>query len=554
MKKIKKTKDPKAAKPEVDGWANITTGLGVAGKDKRESAVPEVDLMDYGSLGQLYRGSDLASRIVDLPAEDMTREWGDVRIPEDEELSEEVGEAMEDLDTDAAFLQAMKWKRAYGGSVIFIGANDGVADLSKPLNEDNLQSIDSLNVFDAFEARPLATEWQDNPVKPDFGQPTKYQLNPHIFAAQIKPLQEVHASRFLVFQGPLSNRRQLRNGGLGIAAGWGDSVLVRLVKHIRDYDQAWGGVSHLLTDVAQDVIGMADLANMLLADKKNTILKRLQMVQLSRSIVNATIVDKENESFERKGTPLAGVADILREEMDRISAACGIPTVVLFGVSPGGMNATGENDMQIWYDAVAAMQRRELKKNVKRLTKLVMLCKDGPTAGKLPESWSFKFRPLWQQSDAEKATTRLANAQSDQIYLAAGVVSTEDVAVSRFCGDEYGTDLNVDLDALEEREAQAQELSDATHEATVGNLTEHGQATPPKPAPVPPGKPVKDAASTVFKIKDRVRVKATGETGAILYAEAQGVQKLAVRMDSGANTVNERVLWLGAEELEYAPR
>jgi phage-related protein (TIGR01555 family) len=316
-------------------------------------------------------------------------------------------------------------------------------------------------------------------------------LNPHIFAPNLKPLQKIHTSRMLVFQGPLSNRRQLRNGAAGMAAGWGDSVLVRLAKHIRDYDAAWAGVDHLLTDVAQAIFKINGLANALMSDKDKTIIKRMQMINLARSVVNAALIDKDNEEFERKGTPLAGVADILRERMDRTAAAAGIPTVVLFGISPGGMNATGENDVQIWYDAVAAMQRREAKPQIKTLLKYAFLAKEGPAGGEEPEGWQWKFRSLWQETDAEKADTRLKNAQHDQIYHGLGVVSTEDLGQSRFGGDEYGMDLTIDLKALEDREAQAQEMADVTHEVTTANLQEHGQPTPPKP---PAGPPTKDAA------------------------------------------------------------
>lgn len=500
-----------------DGWINALSGLGDPRKDRKEGAVPTVDLMDYGSLGTFYRGSDLAARIVDLPAEDMTREGGDVRIADDEELAEEMGEELERVEADAAFLQALKWKRAYGGAVIFIGMNDGQSDLSQPVNEKAIKSIDSLTVFDAFEARPVPTTFQDNPLLPGFGKPQHYQLNPHVFAAGLVPLQKVHASRFLVFQGPLSNRRQLRNGAAGITQGWGDSVLVRLAKHIRDYDAAWAGVDHLLTDVAQAIFKINGLANALLADKDKTVMKRMQMINLSRSVVNAALIDKDNEEFERKGTPLAGVADILRGRMDRVAAAANIPTVVLFQISPGGMNATGENDMQIWYDAVAAMQRREAKPQAKQLLKYLFLAKEGPAKGAEPEGWEWKFRSLWQQTDLEKADVRQKNAQTDKIYHELGVASTEDIGTSRWGGDEYGMDLTIDLKALEEREAKAQEMADVTHETTVNNLNEHGQETPPKPVKPPMAKD--DAPA--LKVGDRVVItgkhpKAEGSAGDIL--------------------------------------
>lgn len=580
---------------EHDGWFNALSGLGDPNKDRREAAQWTVDLIDYPSLGTFYRGSDLAARVIDLPAEDMTREGGDVRIESDEELAEEMGEELERLGADAAFLQALKWKRAYGGSVIFMGINDGQNDLSQPVNEQNIKSIDALNVFDAFEARPVATDWQDNPVLADFGTPTHYQLNPHVFAAGLVPLQRVHKSRFLVFQGPLSNRRQLRNSAAGLTQGWGDSVLVRLAKHIRDYDQAWGGVSHLLTDVAQAVFKMDQLANALLADKDKAIMKRLQMINLARSTVNAALIDKDKEEFERKGTPLAGVAEILRESMDRVAAAAGIPTVVLFGISPGGMNATGENDVQVWYDAVAAKQRKELKPQVKQLLRYAFLAKEGPAGGKMPEQWNWKFRSLWQETDTEKADIRLKNAQTDKIYHDLGVASTEDIGTSRWGGDEYSMDLTIDLDALEERMAQDQERSDVEHEAAiesantmpsqsalnppaigrdpVGKESQMSGATyatkppagtnrgPPQkdwdeqvgPDPIPSPGPA-NAERTgipyrgIFKLHNRVMVKATKETGSIVAL----VDKVAVLMDVGANTLKETIRWFDADELTLA--
>jgi phage-related protein (TIGR01555 family) len=490
MAKKKLTPEPELDALANDGWVNVLTGLGQLNKDKRESALPTIDLMSYEALATLYRASDLAARICDLPAEDMMREGFDVRIPDNEEGAEEIGAYLDGLGAEAALEQALKYRRVYGGAAILIGANDGVSDLSLPLNEAGIRSIDYLNVFDPFEAR--ITEYQENPAKKDFGRPTMYQLNPHVMGAGLVPLQKIHASRILQFQGPLANRRQLRSAPNGINQGWGDSVLVRVAKEIRDYDQAWGGVSHLMTDLAQAVYMIAGLANALLADKDKTIKKRMQIINMSRSMLGAVLLDKDGESFERKGTPMSGVAEVLREKMNRLAAAAGIPTVVLFGISPGGMNATGESDMQVWYDKVRAAQRRHLKPQTEDLIRLVMLAKDGPTSGVEPDNYSIQFRPLWQMSDTEKAEVRNKNAQTDQLYLNMGVASTSDIAESRFGGDEYGMDLLVDMTELEAREAQSEELNTAQHEATVSNLEEHGSplppAKPPEPGKAPPSK------------------------------------------------------------------
>lgn len=509
MAKVKPESSPLRAVLDsltTDGWVNVLTGLGQLGKDKREGAIICADLLPYNSLAEFYRASDLAARIVDLPADDMLREGAEVRIPDDEEGTEAIDGYLEEREAEGKLIQALKWKRAYGGALILVGANDGSADLSVPLNEKAIRSIDYLNVFDAYEARPMA--WEENPAAKNYGEPVQFQINPHIWGAGLKPLQRVHASRCLVFQGPIVNRRQLRTAPSGVAQGWGDSVLVRCGKLIRDYDQAWGGVSNLLHDFAQAVYKIKGLGAALLADKDKSITKRWHMINMARSIINAVMIDKDEEEFERQTTSIAGVPETLLQFQARMAAAADMPIAKLFGVSPGGLGSSGASEDRSWFDAVRQKQKRELKPQFCRLAKLCMLAKDSPTKGTEPENWSVKFNSLWQQTDSEKAEVRLKNAQTDKIYHDLGVASTEDIGTSRWGGDEYGMDLTIDLDALEEREAQAQEMAEATHAATTTNLAEHGQPTPPKPAGTPPGKPpVSDRAARLNLALDNAKGK-----------------------------------------------
>ena len=470
----------------ADGFVNVATGLGVAAKDKKEQAVLSLDLMSYGALEILYRVHAMAARIVNLPAEDMFREGFEPTVKDDEEAEDELSELCEGLGVEAAMVTALKWKRAFGGSAILIGANDGQADLSKPLNEEAIKSIDYLNVFDAFEARPI--EFETNPTKAGFAEPTMFQLNPHVVGASVAPLQRVHASRFLVFQGELANRRQRVISAPGVVNGWGDSIFQRIARSVRDYEQSWSGVNSLMADYSQAVYKIQGLAAALLSDKDRTIKRRFQMINLGRSIIQATILDKDGEDFERKTTALTGVAEVQRENMNKVAAEAGIPVTVLFGISPGGLNSTGESDLTIWYDMVVAMQRKEANPPLKRLLKLMLLSKDGPTSGKLPEKFGVKFPSLEQQSPKEQAETRKIIAETDQAYLNMGAASAEDIVSSHFSGKEFNPELDIDLEALEEREAQAADLREVENETTKANLQEHGQAVPPKPAPMP-GKP-----------------------------------------------------------------
>lgn len=471
----------------TDGWLNVLTGLGDVSRDKRMGGKPVADVMTYETLSEFYRASDLAARIVDLPAIDMFREGVEVRVPDDEDLTEDLGGYMEEREVEEAMIEALKAKRAYGGAIILVGANDGSSDLSRPLNEQAIKSIDYLNVFDAYEAQ--AETFEENPLKKGYGRALTFRINPHM-GGGLTGMQKVHASRCIVFNAPMVNRRQLRLSNPGVGQGWGDSVLVRCASLVRDYDAAWGGVSHLLHDFAQAVYKIKGLGAALLADKDKTIKKRWQLINMARSIINATLIDKDDEDFTRETTSIAGVAETLVQFQARLAACAGMPVTKLFGTSSGGLGSTGQAEDRTWYDVIRGMTKREAKPQFNRLAKLCMLAKDSPAKGKEPENWSACFHPLWQESNTEKAEIRLKNAQTDKIYFDLGVASTEDIGKSRWGGEEYGMELTIDLDALEDREAMAQEMAEASHEATTTNLAEHGQETPPKPVAAP-GKPGK---------------------------------------------------------------
>ncbi len=175
----KKSKAVPVTDITTDGIVNVLTGLGDVAKDKRQSATVEVKLMSYNSLAALYRTQPVAARIVDLPAHDMFREGFEASVSGDEEAADELDEMCDELCVEKAMVDAVRYRGAYGGAAILIGVNDGQADLSKPLNEEAIKSIDYLTVFDAFEAQIKAAQHQQGRYRPGDeaadGQRRRYQ-------------------------------------------------------------------------------------------------------------------------------------------------------------------------------------------------------------------------------------------------------------------------------------------------------------------------------------------------------------------------------------------
>jgi phage-related protein (TIGR01555 family) len=464
----------KAGTPRRDGWDNLLTKIGIQGRDKRlSSAVVAPYTLQEGECEALFLGNDLANRIAALPAQEATRQWIKLKIDEAEEttgvvagevpdklpgkspdkldasdahqadrqgLITDVMQNLQTLKAQAAVAQAITWARVFGGAIIYVGADTGAGDdPSRELKPESVRAIRFLTVFHRYEVR--IAELDKDPASPTYGEPLYYEPVIYDATGKLSYGSRIHASRVIHFDGTETTRRRKRQN-----QGWADSVFVKLYDRLRAYDAAWDSADILIQDFSQAVIKIKGLADMMATDGEDAVKERLELLDLSRSVLRAMVMDAEHEDFERKPTPLTGLPELLDRWMHRVSAAVGIPITLLFGQSPGGMNATGESDTRFFYDSIRTYQETVLRPSLERLLRLVMSAKEGPT-GAEPEGWSFEFNPLWQTSDKEKAEIRKLTADTDAVYLDRQVISPEEIAQSRWGGDEYSTETAIDLEA-----------------------------------------------------------------------------------------------------------
>ena len=475
-----------------DGWENTITAIGTS-RDKRlggRMARP-IPVVDYREFEDLYFGSDLAATAAELPAKEMIRAWititaddpGTIEEPrsrtENEEattteekvsLGKKIAGRLDELEAQAKIFEAMVWARVFGGALLFLGVDDGGGDdpkaMAEPLNEDRIESFEHLTVFDRWDVH-IAKRYSD-PRHVNFGQPELYRITSTAHDGEIAPGTDlIHESRFIRFDGVLTNRRRQRDNG-----GWNDSIYVRTKDLIRDFDLAWNGIANLLQDFSQAIFKMRGLRDAILADKDDLVLKRMAIIDLCRSIGRAVPIDSEDEDFDRKATPVSGMPELMDRFALRMSAAFRMPATLLFGQSPAGLQATGASDIRFFYDQISANQETTLRSKIERLIRIVLLDKGGPTKGKEPEEWGFIFNALFQLTELEQATLRGTQAKTDQIYLTEGVVSEDEIAYSRFGGDRYGVDTVLDIEQRNE-----------------DKLAAEAEPEPPEPPVMPPPVP-----------------------------------------------------------------
>lgn len=292
------------------------------------------------------------------------------------------------------------------------------------------------------------TYFEDPLNDENFGEPQTYRVVTRRGATNVV----IHRSRLLVFGG--SHTSDEERDRLG---GWDHSVITPVYDVLRMFDSVWKSAEHLMSDASQAVFKIQGLMSMLAGGQKDVLQTRMQLVDMSRSVARALLLDAEaGEEFTREASSFTDAQNMLEKFMMRLASAVDIPVTILMGRSPAGQNATGDADFRWFYDTIRTAQENELRPQLEKLVRLVMLAADGPTGGKEPEAWGLSFAPLWQNTPSEQAELEKKHAEKDKLYIDAGVVLPEEVALSRYRPEGWSADTTIDRELREEMlEAEA---------------------------------------------------------------------------------------------------
>lgn len=367
-----------------------------------ETLMNERKLSDQ-QLALMYRNL-IVRRIVTLVVDDAIKNFIDVEGDQDECIVQE----LEALFIPEKLTEALYWDRLFGMSVALILADDG-QELDQPINLKRLRRVSGIEVFDKRSVmEDSASLYYDTDVRDvNFGKAEYYTITP-----PNGNLFKVHRSRLLIFDGEtLPKLERIANNGAGLSCLDGIPAAINRVKTSMDK------TIDIMDKVSTSLLKLQGLSNVLQTEEgTKAVIKRLDLIDYSRRLNGSVAIDKDDE-YAVFNIPLGGLTDIIQEMEQYVCAVTGYPFTKLFGRSPAGMNATGQSDMQIYYDKVKSYQKRKLRPALEYLVKLIQLSSEGPTQGKELEKWSIKFKALEQLNDLEQA-----NVDKTQAEVRAAVV------------------------------------------------------------------------------------------------------------------------------------
>jgi phage-related protein (TIGR01555 family) len=470
----------KAVRPyRADGYVNMMNKYGTS-KDttegyrfRAEPVVPDELLTMY------YEGNGLFAKIIDTPAEEAIKHGFTLESTKDQKIEDFYTEALDELDWEETAMTAIRWARLFGGSIAVMMINDG-RGIDEPLDWRNIRSIDDIRVYDRSVIQPdYQSMFSYDPRDPFRTRGSRLGMPEFYHVTSRTGTFTVHDSRCLVFQ----NGILPENTTNSIYQLWGIPEYVRINRAIRDAEVAHGSATKLLDRSVQAVYKMKDLAAELATEEgEDRVLRRLQTIDMARGLLNSITIDSEGEDYDFRQFQFSGVSDVIDSTCNFLSALTSIPQTILFGRSPAGMNATGDADLENWYNYLERIQKRMVKKNLRYL--LSVIFQAGVRTGEVDEVPKIKveFNPLWSLSDTEqadldqkRAQTQFTRAQTAQLYIDKQVIDPSEVRAKLADSEEF--DVENMLDEYDDEDLFSDEPAEGDPvSGDVGqNIFEQGQ-------------------------------------------------------------------------------
>ena len=430
----------------VDGWANLLTGVGprAGAPNRARYTFQGAERQSLPFLEQLYHEDPFARRIAEAVPAAAMRPGFKVRVgaaaggPEAETA---INGALVDLHAARRIREAWTWGRVHGGGALVLGLDDGQpADAA--VDEAALRALRWVVSVTASELVP--DEWDRDPRSARFGEPLVYRLQ-RTGGGGGSDTARVHHTRVIRFEGlPTTRTRRVA------LQGWGESYLQNVYSLLEEWNGAHAAVTDLLQQASVGVYKMRDLVALIGSDPDELLRKRMEALDLGRSVANSILVDADGEGYDRTEVgALSGLPDLLDRYSLRLSGGINMPVAVFLGRHAQGLNATGEGDTRGWDDSVDAERRSVLVPALERMVKLLLLSSEGPTRGVEPAGWSIVLPPLRTSTPSEEAALRKTVADTDGVYIDRGVNTPEEVARSRFRPEGWSMETLVDLAARE---------------------------------------------------------------------------------------------------------
>lgn len=391
----------------TDAFSNPLFRLGYGSQSPLEATEYPLTRMtdNYALLNSLYRDNWVVQNVVGIIPDDMTKKWFTLGGSIGPEHIRALERAQADTALRESVNEGLRWGRLYGGAagLIMIRGQDGMLD--RPLD---LRTI----LPGTFQGLYILDRWCG--ITPDLSlvydgkgrmAPEYYTINGEGGGA----VARVHHSRIIRFTG-----RELPYLERIAEQYWGESEVEALYQDVVKHDNVSANMAALTFRANVDTMevqNLDQLFSMTSGEMQRRFWNLMQAQSVVRSNFGMHLVNKGDQVKNTQYT-FTGLQEVHEAMCLNLSGASRIPMTKLFGRSPAGMNATGESDLQNYWDYIDSLRESKLRPILQKLLPVLAMS----AWGAVPDDLDITFPPLWAPKADEVA--KIARDKADAIITA----------------------------------------------------------------------------------------------------------------------------------------
>lgn len=365
-------------------------------------------------INALYRSHWVVRRIIDVIPSDMLKNGYKIITEMDPKKLDEVYKIERQTRLYSSILEGLRWGKLYGGAGGLILIDGDEDNLDQPIDYDTIMpdSFKGLLIADRWTGISPNSDIVTDPSDPDFGKPDSYMFT----AEGVERGIQVHHSRVVRFIG-----RELPYLEMLAENYWGASEIEHVFEELRKRDNVSYNMAMLTFMANLRVMKIDGLDGMLGAST----VKAQQQMRQTISALNAMMNNNSlqvlgaKDSYESHQYTFSGLGEMYDRFMMDVAGAAEMPVTKLFGRSPAGMDATGESDMQNYYDTIEEKQESGLRPVYDKLLPIMMMS----AWGAIPDDFDYEFNPVRRMTDDKMADLGSKNTTSIVGAFTAGLIS-----------------------------------------------------------------------------------------------------------------------------------
>jgi hypothetical protein len=338
----------------------------------------------------------------------------------------EITQAMEDFKLRDHFRTCIQYDGFFGRGQLYIRIKGQEDDLKRqaPLEIDpkNIPkgSLLGFQPIEPYWTTPYSYNATD-PTRPDFYKPSSWFVMG----------KKTHHTRLLMFLSrpvPDLLKPAYNFGGLSWTQLLEPAVnmWLRTRKSVNDFIHKFS-ITALMTNLAA-----------LLEDTENGgVLGRAQLFANNKDNQGLMLLDKATEEIVKADTSLSGLDKLQAQAQEHMAAIVHQPLVIMTGVTPSGLNASSEGEIQVWHEFLSSQQ--QLVDNNAKLCIEAIQCH---LYGMIDDSITHEWVPLDEPTAKELAEERKSDADRDGVLIDKGVLDPQEVR------DKLAKDPNSGYDGL----------------------------------------------------------------------------------------------------------